>query len=106
MPSISSAVFLAASAARIDFVIIIALLVLFGFMLQKFKINHAHIDLRFVLASLGLKGGLKACELKLGKDRGDLQDIDGLFAVVRWKAFSGNKGVIDWLTHSLEDYMD
>ncbi|MGC8605410.1 MAG: ribonuclease H-like domain-containing protein, partial [Desulfomonilaceae bacterium] len=26
------------------------------------KFNHAHIDLRFVLSSLGYKGGLKGCE--------------------------------------------
>lgn len=62
--------------------------------------------MRILLAVCTYKSCLKACELKFRIDRGDLQDIDEFFAVVLWKAFSGNKGVIDWLTHSLEDYMD
>lgn len=54
-------------------------------------LDHAHIDLRYVLAGLGLKGGLKRCEAQLGMDRGDLEDIDGLFAVVLWKAYLRNR---------------
>ena len=54
-------------------------------------LNHAHIDLRYVLAGLGLKGGLKRCEAQLGMGRGDLEDIDGLFAVVLWKAYLRNR---------------
>lgn len=54
------------------------------------RLSHAHIDLRYVLAGLGFKGGLKRCEADLGMDRGDLEDIDGLFAVVLWKAFRRN----------------
>ena len=53
-------------------------------------LDHAHIDLRYVLASLGLKGGLKRCEAQLGMDRGEMEDIDGLFAVVLWKAYLRN----------------
>jgi uncharacterized protein len=53
-------------------------------------LNHAHIDLRYVLAGLGLKGGLKRCESQLGMDRGDLEELDGLFAVVLWKAYLRN----------------
>ncbi|BBO69482.1 exonuclease [Desulfosarcina alkanivorans] len=54
-------------------------------------LDHAHIDLRYVLSSLGLKGGLKRCEAQLGMHRGDLEDIDGLFAVVLWKAYLRNR---------------
>jgi uncharacterized protein YprB with RNaseH-like and TPR domain len=46
------------------------------------RLNHAQIDLRYVLYSLGFRGGLKGCERQLGLDRGDLRDIDGFFAVL------------------------
>ena len=55
------------------------------------RMDQAHIDLRYVLAALGFKGGLKRCEVQLGMDRGDLEDIDGLFAVVLWKAYLRNR---------------
>jgi len=48
------------------------------------RLGQAHIDLRYVLSSLGFKGGLKGCERQLGMDRGDLSDIDGFFAVLLW----------------------
>lgn len=44
---------------------------------------HAHIDLRYVLASLGYRGGLKGCERQLGLDRQELQDVDGFFSLIR-----------------------
>ena len=44
----------------------------------------AHIDLRYVLASLGYRGGLKGCERQCGIDRGELEDLDGYFAVLLW----------------------
>lgn len=50
-------------------------------------IEAAHIDLRFVLRSLGYGGGLKGCERQLGIDRGDLEGLDGYFAVLLWKEF-------------------
>jgi uncharacterized protein YprB with RNaseH-like and TPR domain len=53
--------------------------------------NHAHIDLRYVLGSLGLTGGLKGCERKLGLDRGDLDGIDGFFAVLLWQDYLKNR---------------
>ena len=55
------------------------------------RLDQAHIDLRYVLAGLGFKGGLKRCEMQLGMDRGDLEDIDGFFAVVLWKAYLRNR---------------
>jgi uncharacterized protein len=55
------------------------------------KMNHAHIDLRYVLKSLGYTGGLKGCEKKLGLSREELEGIDGYFAVLLWKDFRGKK---------------
>ena len=48
------------------------------------KLNHAHIDLRYVLKSLGYSGGLKGCEKILGIERGELDGLDGYFAVLLW----------------------
>jgi len=61
--------------------------------------DQAHIDLRYVLASLGYKGGLKACERRLGLDRGDLADVDGFFAVLLWRDFRerGNAQALETL---------
>ncbi|MBE7500562.1 MAG: ribonuclease H-like domain-containing protein [Verrucomicrobiales bacterium] len=50
-------------------------------------LDQAHIDLRYVLASLGYKGGLKGCERRLGLDRGDLAGVDGYFAVLLWQEY-------------------
>jgi uncharacterized protein len=49
--------------------------------------DQAHIDLRYVLASLGHRGGLKQCERQLGLDRGGLADVDGFFAVLLWRDY-------------------
>jgi uncharacterized protein len=46
------------------------------------QLNHALIDLRYALGSLGYKGGLKGCERQLGMDKGDLRDVDGFFMAV------------------------
>lgn len=54
------------------------------------SLPQAHIDLRYVLASLGIKGGLKNCEKQLGLDRGDLDGVDGYFAVRLWKEYRKN----------------
>ena len=61
--------------------------------LRKFlgvAMNHAHIDLRYVLASLGYRGGLKACEKRLGLGRTDLAEVDGFFAVLLWWDYRNN----------------
>ena len=60
---------------------------------------HAHIDLRYVLASLGQSGGLKACEKRFGLDRKELADVDGYFAVLLWHDYvrSGDRKVLDTL---------
>ncbi len=50
-------------------------------------LDQPHIDLRYLLAKLGYKGGLKGCERRLGLDRGDLADVDGYFAVLLWRDY-------------------
>lgn len=51
------------------------------------RLDHAHIDLRFILKSLGFRGGLKGCEKQLGLDRGELDGVDGYFAVLLWEDY-------------------
>jgi len=53
--------------------------------------NQVHIDLRYVLKSLGYTGGLKGCEKKAGIDRGELEGVDGYFAVLLWNEFQRTK---------------
>lgn len=62
-------------------------------------LEQPHIDLRFLLASLGYKGGLKGCERRLGLDRGDLANVDGFFAILLWRDFQrhGNVAALETL---------
>ncbi len=62
-------------------------------------LKQAHIDLRYVLASLGYAGGLKACERAMGLDRGELADVDGYLAVLLWHDYrsSGDPRVLETL---------
>jgi uncharacterized protein len=57
------------------------------------SLDQPHIDLRYLLASLGYKGGLKGCERKLGLDRGDLADVDGFFAVLLWQDYQRHRNL-------------
>jgi len=57
------------------------------------RFNQAHIDLRFVLSSLGYKGGLKGCEKMMGLDRGELTDVNGYFAVLLWNEYQKRTNV-------------
>lgn len=57
----------------------------------QITLNQAQIDLRYVLASLGIKGGLKQCEITLGIGRGNLADLDGFFAVLLWREYQRNR---------------
>lgn len=50
-------------------------------------LGQAHIDLRYLLAGLGYRGGLKGCEKSLGLDRGELDGVDGYFAVLLWNEY-------------------
>ncbi len=58
-----------------------------------------HIDLRYVLASLGYRGGLKQIERTLGFDRGELAEVDGYFAVILWQDYlrKENRAALDTL---------
>lgn len=52
------------------------------------SLDQAHIDLRFVLARLGYKGGLKRIEPQMGILRPpDLEDLDGYDAVLLWQRY-------------------
>lgn len=57
------------------------------------KLPHVHLDLMYVLRSLGYKGGLKGCEKQLGLDRGELEGVDGFFAVLLWRDYKKTKNL-------------
>ncbi len=63
------------------------------------RLRHAHIDLRFLLHSLGYKGGLKGCERRFGISREELDGVDGYFAVLLWDDFKAhnNLGALETL---------
>jgi uncharacterized protein len=63
------------------------------------RLRQAHIDLMYVLRSLGFRGGLKGCERQLGLDREELDGVDGYFAVLLWEDFTrnGNGRALDTL---------
>ncbi|MEE4242084.1 MAG: ribonuclease H-like domain-containing protein, partial [Desulfopila sp.] len=72
----------------------------------KVRLPQAHIDLRFILARLGLKGGLKGCEKKLGINRGALDGVDGYFAVLLWRRYQeycDPKALQTLLAYNIED---
>lgn len=58
---------------------------------RRIPMDQAHIDLRYVLKSLGYRGGLKGCERQLGLHRDDLDGVDGLFAVWLWDEFQHHR---------------
>ncbi len=62
-------------------------------------VDHVHIDLRYLLSSLGYRGGLKGCEKSLGLCRGELDGVDGYFAVLLWHEYRerGNKKALETL---------
>lgn len=51
------------------------------------RLPAAHVDLRYVLGGLGVKGGLKGCEKHLGIGRGELDGVDGFAAVLLWQEY-------------------
>ena len=70
------------------------------------QLNHAQIDLRYILRSLGYKGGLKNCEKQLGLSRNGLNDIDGYFAIHLWNDYYYNanqKALETLLAYNIED---
>lgn len=71
------------------------------------EMKIAHIDLRFALQKIGVKGGLKKVEKKLGLERPEgVADLDGFAAVLLWRMFkeSGDEDVLNTLIYyNLED---
>jgi uncharacterized protein YprB with RNaseH-like and TPR domain len=63
------------------------------------RLPQAHIDLRHVLQSLGVTGGLKACERKLGVMRPGLEDVDGFVGVLLWHHYrrTGDRRALETL---------
>lgn len=80
--------------------------------IEKFfniKLDQAHIDLRYVLKSLGYSGGLKSCEKQLGISRGDLDGVDGYFAVLLWHEYcktKNKKALETLLAYNIEDVVN
>lgn len=70
-------------------------------------ISTPHLDLRFILHSLGYSGGLKSCERQLGIGRtGSMADVDGFFAVLLWRDYkkTGNRAALETLlAYNIED---
>lgn len=72
----------------------------------RIRLNQAQIDLRYVLARLGFKGGLKGCEKQLGLNRGSLDGVDGYFAVLLWRRYQKMKdprALETLLAYNIED---
>jgi uncharacterized protein YprB with RNaseH-like and TPR domain len=57
------------------------------------RLPQAHIDLRYPLWTIGLKGGLKGCERHLGIGRPGLEGVDGFVAVLLWNEYRKRKDV-------------
>ncbi|MGA2400637.1 MAG: ribonuclease H-like domain-containing protein [Syntrophobacteraceae bacterium] len=62
-------------------------------------VEQVHIDVRYLLSSLGYRGGLKGCEKSLGLDRAELDGVDGYFAVLLWQEYRkrGNTKALETL---------
>ncbi len=72
----------------------------------RIQLPQAQIDLRYVLARLGFKGGLKGCEKMLGMNRGSLDGVDGSFAVLLWQRYrdyNDEKALQTLLAYNTED---
>jgi uncharacterized protein len=75
----------------------------------QIRLDQVHIDLRYLLSSLGYSGGLKGCEAKLGIKRGELDGIDGFFAVCLWHEYSRNnnqKALETLLAYNITDVLN
>jgi uncharacterized protein YprB with RNaseH-like and TPR domain len=73
------------------------------------RLTHPHLDLRYILRSLGYKGGLKSCERQLGIGRtGSLAGMDGFVAVLLWHDYqnTGNQKYLETLlSYNTEDVL-
>jgi uncharacterized protein len=76
---------------------------------RHFRANWIHIDLRSVLFRLGLRGGLKNIEQRLGIQRPlEVQGLNGLDAVLLWNQFeNGDPAALDRLIrYNREDVLN
>jgi uncharacterized protein YprB with RNaseH-like and TPR domain len=71
----------------------------------RIRLPHAYLDLRYPLASLGLRGGLKGCERQLGIGRGELEGVDGFIAVLLWHEYrrGNSKALETLLAYNIQD---
>jgi len=67
--------------------------------MPEVRLDQPHIDLRFVLRSLGYRGGLKSIERQLGLARdAEIRDIDGMAAIRLWDRYmQGDREALDQL---------
>lgn len=73
------------------------------------RLEQTHLDLRYILRSLGYKGGLKGCERQLGIHRLGLEDVDGYFAVLLWQEYKRNhneKALETLLCYNIHDVVN
>jgi uncharacterized protein YprB with RNaseH-like and TPR domain len=63
------------------------------------RLPQAHIDLRYVLRGIGVRGGLKGCERQLGLARPGMEEVDGFLAVLLWREYHtrGSRGALETL---------
>jgi uncharacterized protein YprB with RNaseH-like and TPR domain len=78
------------------------------FLRRSFNITlkMAHLDLYPVFRSLGIRGGLKQVEKRLGMERGELEGVDGYMAVLLWHEYlrSGDESAVETLlAYNAED---
>lgn len=68
----------------------------------------AHIDLMHVYRALGLRGGLKRVERQVGMHRGELDGVDGAYAVALWRRhLAGDRRALEALErYNLEDVVN
>ena len=75
----------------------------------ELRLPPAHVDLRFLLARLGYKGGLKRIEPRFGIHRpNEVNGMDGYMAVLLWERYQrGDKGALELLlTYNREDVVN
>jgi hypothetical protein len=75
----------------------------------ELKLPPAHVDLRFLMARLGFKGGLKKIEPRFGIRRPQAVDgMDGYMAVLLWQRYQrGDRGALDLLlSYNREDVVN
>jgi hypothetical protein len=75
----------------------------------ELNLPPAHVDLRFLMARLGFKGGLKKIEPRFGIHRPKAVDgMDGYMAVLLWQRYQrGDKGALDLLlSYNREDVVN